>query len=80
MYLVERWVQLKVREGGAEEWAHLTGEQAIEEVRERRLQQVGTRGTGIRRWKVAGFSRVAERVLEKLEVKAEALRVPTGLL
>jgi hypothetical protein len=29
---------------------------------------------------VAGFSRVAELILEKLEVKAEAMRVPTGLL
>ena len=79
-YLVERWVQLKVREGGAKEWAHLTGEQALEEVREGRLQQVGIQGTDIRRWKVAGFTREAERVLEKLEVKTEAMRVPTGLL
>ena len=79
-YLLERWVQLKVREGGAEGWAHLTGEEALEEVREGRLQQVGIEGTDIRRWKVAGFTRAAERVLEKLEVKAEALRVPTGLL
>ncbi|EQD81227.1 transposase IS4 family protein, partial [mine drainage metagenome] len=79
-YLLERWVQLKVREGGAERWAHLTGEQALEEVREGRLQQVGIQGTDIRRWKVAGFSREAEHVLEKLEVKAEAMRVPTGLL
>ncbi|MHB8352052.1 MAG: hypothetical protein ACYDFT_05095 [Thermoplasmata archaeon] len=36
-------------------------------------------GTDIRRWKGAGFSRKAELVFEKLEVKAEAMRVPTGL-
>jgi transposase len=79
-YLLERWIQLKVREGGEKGWAHLTGEQALEEVREGRLQQVGIQGTDIRRWKVAGFTRVAELILEKLDVKSEALRVPTGLL
>ena len=79
-YLVERWIQLKVREGGEPGWARLTGEQALEEVREGRLQQVGIQGTEIRRWKVAGFTRVAELLLEKLGVKAEAMRVPTGLL
>ena len=79
-YLLERWIQLKVREGGEKGWAHLTGEQALEEVREGRLQQVGIQGTDIRRWKVAGFTREAELLLEKLEVKTEAMRVPTGLL
>jgi transposase len=79
-YLVERWIQLKVREGGEKGWAHFTGEQALEEVREGRLQQVGIQGTDIRRWKVAGFTRVAELILEKLDVKAEAMRIPTGLL
>ncbi|MHB8352529.1 MAG: hypothetical protein ACYDFT_07595, partial [Thermoplasmata archaeon] len=79
-YLVERWVQLKVREGGGKEWAHLTGEQALEEVREGRLQQVGIRGTEIRRWKVAGFSREAELILDKLGLEGEVVKSPTGLL
>jgi transposase len=78
-YLMERWIQLKVREGGEKEWAHLTGEQALEEVREGRLQQVGIQGTDIRRWKVAGFTRVAEQVLDKLELRGEVTKVP-GLL
>lgn len=51
----------------------------LEEVREGRLRPVGIQGTDIRRWKVAGFSGEAELVLEKLGVKAEAMRVPTGL-
>ncbi|MHB8352386.1 MAG: IS1634 family transposase [Thermoplasmata archaeon] len=75
-YLVERWVQQKVREGGGKEWAHLTGEQALEEIREGRLQQVGIEGTEIRRWKMAGFTRVAERVLDKLELRGEVMKVP----
>ena len=79
-YLVERWVQLQLGVGGTPVWGHLTGEQALEEVREGRLQQVGIQGTNLRRWKVAGFSRTAELLLERLGVKAEAMRVPTGLL
>ncbi len=78
-YLLERWVQRTVRERGAKGWAHPTGEPVLEEVREGRLRPVGIQGTDIRRWKVAGFSGEAELVLEKLGVKAEAMRVPTGL-
>ena len=80
-YLLERWIERKVREGGGGEgWVHLTGEQALEEVREGRLQQVGIQGTDIRRWKIAGFTGVAQSVLEKLEMKGEAMKVPSGLL
>lgn len=53
---------------------------ALEEVREGRLQQVGIQGTDIRRWKIAGLTGVAQSVLERLELKGEVTRVPTGLL
>ncbi|MGI0052662.1 MAG: IS1634 family transposase, partial [Thermoplasmata archaeon] len=76
-YLVERWIEKKVREGGGEGWAHPTGEQALEEVREGRLQQVGIQGTDIRRWKIAGFTGAAQSVLERLELKGEVMKVPT---
>jgi hypothetical protein len=78
-YLVERWVQLKVREGGEKGWAHLTGEQALEEVREGRLQQVGIVGTDVRRWKLSNFTGTAETVLKKLGCRDEVMRVPSLL-
>ena len=67
-------------EGGESGWAHLASEQALEEVWRGRLLKVGIQGTNLRRWKVAGFSRTAELLLEKLGVKAKAMRVPTMLL
>ncbi len=79
-YLVERWVQHQLGVGGTPVWGHLTGEQALEEVREGRLHPVRIQGMDIRQWKVAGSSRTAELLLEKLGMKAEAMRVPTGLL
>ena len=62
-YLVERWVQLQLGVGGTPVWGHLTGEQALEEVREGRLHPVRIQGMDIRQWKAAGFPRTVERFL-----------------
>jgi transposase len=79
-YLLERWIERKVREGGGgPEWEPLTAEQALEEVREGRIQQVGIVGTSVRKWKVAGFTGTAQLVLDRLGLKAEVMRVP-GLM
>lgn len=77
--LVERWVQLQLGVGGTPVWGQLTGEQALEEVREGRLHPVRIQGMYIRPWRVVGFPRTVELFLQNRGVKPEARRVPTRL-
>ena len=77
--LVERWVQLQLGVGGTPVWGQLTGEQALEEVREGRLHPVRIQGMYNRPWRVAGFPRTVELFLQNRGVKPEARRVPTRL-
>ena len=75
-YLLERWLELKVREGGEEKWAHVTGERVLESLREGSVQQVGIRGTEIRRWKLARFSGEGGMMLDRVGMKQEVMRLP----
>ncbi len=75
-YLLERWLEVKVREGGEERWAHVTAEKILESVREGSVQEVGIRGTKIHRWKLARFSPDGEAMLDRLSLKGEVMRIP----
>jgi hypothetical protein len=75
-YLLERWLEVKVREGGGEGWAHLTAERILNSVRKGAVQEVGIRGTTIRRWKLANFSPEGQATLERLGLKGEVMQVP----
>ena len=75
-YLLGRWLEVKVREEGEERWAHMTAERVLDSVREGSVQEVGIRGTKVRRWKLAKFSPEGQAVLERLGMKGEVLRTP----
>ena len=76
-YLLGRWLEVKVREGGGERWAHMTAERVLDSVREGSVQEVGIRGTKVRRWKLTKFSPEGQAVLERLGMKGEVMRTPS---
>ena len=72
-YLLERYVEQKVREG-AEKPITVTGEVAWGLFKEVRWQQVGLKGTDVRRWTISNITGMQRVVLERLGVAEAQLR------
>lgn len=70
-------MEVKVRAKGEEEtWAHVTAERVLDGLRQGSVQEVGIRGTNIRRWKLARFSPEGVVMLERLGLKEEVMKTP----
>jgi hypothetical protein len=78
-YLLERYVEQRVREG-AERPIGVTGEAAWGLFKEVRWQQVGLKGTDVRRWTVSNITGEHRVVLERLGLMESDLRPPQGTL
>jgi hypothetical protein len=78
-YLLERYVEQKVREG-ADRPIAVTGEAAWGLFKEVRWQQVGLKGTDIRRWTVSNITGEHRVVLDRLGLTENDLRPSQGAL
>jgi len=78
-YLLERYVEQKVREG-ADRPIPVTGEAAWGLFKEVRWQQVGLKGTNVRRWTVSNITGEHRAVMDRLGLTETDLRPPQGTL
>ena len=78
-YLLERHVEQKVREGVTGP-ASMTGETAWGLFKEVRWQQVGLKGTEVRRWTVSNITGEHRGILDRLGLSENALRPPQSTL
>jgi len=72
-YLLETYIERKVREGASKP-IHVTGDSALGEFRHVMWNQVGVKGSGIRRWVLANVSESCQVILKRLGLGEGALR------
>ena len=78
-YLLERYVEQKVREGASEPNT-VTGEASWGLFKDIRWQQVGLKGTDVRRWTVSNIVGVHRVILDRLGLTEASLRPPQAAL